>query len=174
MLICLGAAALIASVQWRSISSDWVVNARKSPAHSPAVTLPALSRASTVRLVVDLSDRRVYLYKGKKLRTSYPLAVGQPGWETPTGTFRVIQMDKQPAWQHPITGTIVSPGPDSPLGKRWIGFLLNDKSLIGFHGTNQEDLIGKAVSHGCLRMRNKDVIALYTQISLGTPVKVQP
>jgi len=165
---------LIASVQWRNISSAWVVNAHKSSASPPlAPSLPP-SRATAVRLVVDLSDRRVYLYKKNKLRTSYPLAIGQPGWETPTGNFKVLQMDKNPAWQHPITGSIVSPGPDSPLGKRWIGFWSNDKSLIGFHGTNEEALIGKAVSHGCLRMRNQDVIALYSQIGLGTPVKVQP
>ncbi|MCL6435893.1 MAG: L,D-transpeptidase [Leptolyngbyaceae cyanobacterium HOT.MB2.61] len=124
-------------------------------------------------LVVDLSDRRVYLYQGKKLKTSYPLAVGQEGWETPTGSFEVIEMQKDPKWLHPITKEVVLPGPNNPLGKRWIGFWSDGKTHLGFHGTNQEDLIGQAVSHGCLRMRNKDVIALYNQVSEGTPVKVR-
>jgi L,D-transpeptidase ErfK/SrfK len=126
------------------------------------------------RLVVDLSDRRVLLYRNQQLRSSYPLAVGQPGWETPLGTFKVFQMQQNPVWKHPITGTVISPGPDSPLGSRWIGFWSDGKSLIGFHGTNQEDLIGQAVSHGCLRMRNRDIIALYEQVTLETTVTVQP
>ncbi|WP_421657155.1 L,D-transpeptidase [Leptothermofonsia sp. ETS-13] len=124
-------------------------------------------------LVVDLSDRRVYLYQGKKLKTSYPLAIGQEGWETPTGSFEVIEMQKDPKWLHPITKEVVLPGANNPLGKRWIGFWSDGKTHLGFHGTNQEDLIGQAVSHGCLRMRNKDVIALYDQVSEGTPVKVR-
>ena len=49
-----------------------------------------------------------------------------------------------------------------------------DKYDIGLHGTNEDHLIGKAVSHGCVRMHNKDAIALFEQVSVGTPVIVQP
>jgi lipoprotein-anchoring transpeptidase ErfK/SrfK len=124
-------------------------------------------------LVVDLSDRRVYVYQGKQVKVSYPLAIGQEGWETPVGSFQVMEMQRDPKWLHPITKEVVLPGPDNPLGKRWIGFWSDGKTHLGFHGTNQEYLIGQAVSHGCLRMRNQDVIALYDQVSMGTPVIVR-
>ena len=104
---------------------------------------------------------------------SYAIAVAKPGWETPTGTFQVLDMEKNPTWVHPITGITVPPGSDNPLGVAWIGFLSNEEGEIGFHGTNQEELIGEAVSHGCLRMRNQDVKALYAHIGKGTPVIVE-
>ncbi|HTL87893.1 MAG TPA: L,D-transpeptidase, partial [Leptolyngbya sp.] len=121
-----------------------------------------------------LSDRKVRLYEKKKLKASYPIAIGQEGWETPIGSFTVMQMYENPAWQHPITGaTIASGDKENPLGKRWIGFTSHGKLLIGFHGTTDSSLIGQAVSHGCLRMKNADVIALYRTVKIGTPIMVQ-
>lgn len=124
-------------------------------------------------LVVDLSDRKVYFYYDNKLQTTYAIAVGQPGWETPTGAFTVENMQVNPTWQHPITGEIIPPGPNNPLGSRWIGFTSNKNLEIGFHGTDQTNLLGQAVSHGCVRMRNQDIQAIYAQISVGTPVSVR-
>jgi lipoprotein-anchoring transpeptidase ErfK/SrfK len=125
------------------------------------------------RLVVKLGDRQVQVYRNNQLLESYPIAVAKPGWETPTGTFQVLDMEKTPTWVHPITGVAVPPGSDNPMGAAWIGFISNGEGEIGFHGTNQEELIGEAVSHGCLRMRNEDVQALYAQVTPGTPVIVQ-
>jgi lipoprotein-anchoring transpeptidase ErfK/SrfK len=116
----------------------------------------------------------VYVYREQQLVTSYPIAIGQAGWETPSGSFQVLEMQRNPKWQHPITGEVVPAGADNPLGQRWIGFLYAGRTHIGFHGTNQEDLIGQAVSHGCIRMRNQDVMALYEQVALGTTVNVRP
>jgi len=124
-------------------------------------------------VVVDLSDRRVYVYRYDQVVASYPIAVGKKGWETPTGTFKVIHKEHHPIWKHPITGKIFEAGTDSPLGDRWIGFWSDGKNEIGFHGTPNKDLIGGAVSHGCLRMRNPDVRMLYEQVDLGTPVSVR-
>ncbi len=134
---------------------------------------PPVQRAE-VKLVVDLSDRQVLVYRNTAAVARYPLAVGQSGWETPTGSFQINRMQRNPAWQHPITGEVIPPGVNNPLGNHWIGFTHNGKTEIGFHGTYQEDLIGQAVSHGCLRMRNQDVEALYRQVALGTPVLVRP
>ncbi|MCA1992743.1 MAG: L,D-transpeptidase [Coleofasciculus sp. S288] len=125
-------------------------------------------------LVIKLSDRRVYVYQGDQLQTSYPIAVGKQGWETPTGTFQVRQMIRNPSWQHPWTDEVVPPGPGNPLGSRWISFWTDGRNEIGFHGTPNEELIGQAVSHGCIRMRNQDVQALFEKVSVGTPVTVQP
>ncbi|MEP0883245.1 L,D-transpeptidase [Trichocoleus sp. ST-U3] len=125
-------------------------------------------------LVVDLSDRLVYVYRDDRLQASYPVAVGQLGWETPTGSFQVLQMNQNPAWRQPITGEVIPSGAnDNPLGDRWIGFWSDGRHQIGFHGTNEEHLIGQAVSHGCLRMRNQDIRMLYQQVAKGTLVLVR-
>ena len=124
------------------------------------------------KLVIRLNQRRVYVYRGDRLQGSYQIAIGKTGWETPTGNFKVLQMIQDPAWEHPWTGQVIPPGPNNPLGNRWIAFWTDGKNLIGFHGTPNERLIGQAVSHGCIRMRNQDVMALYEQVSVGTPVVV--
>ncbi|MBD2344967.1 L,D-transpeptidase [Anabaena subtropica] len=124
-------------------------------------------------VVVDLSDRRTYVYAGGMVIASYPIAIGKKGWETPTGTFNVSHMEHDPIWKHPITGKIFPAGSDSPLGERWIGFWSDGRNKIGFHGTPDTHLLGTAISHGCLRMRNSDVRLLYDQVDVGTPVVVQ-
>jgi lipoprotein-anchoring transpeptidase ErfK/SrfK len=141
---------------------------------SPAVPILTQALATLgVRLVVDLSDARVYSYWGDRQMASYPVAVGQPGWETPTGEFQIANKQRNPAWKQPITGDSIPTGPDNPLGDRWIGFWSDGRHEIGFHGTNNEALIGQAVSHGCLRMRNADIRSLYEQVREGTPVIVR-
>ena len=127
-----------------------------------------------MRVVLGLSARRVQVYRGEMLISSYEVAVGREGWNTPVGEFSVFQKQVDPAWEHPFTGDVVPPGPDNPLGARWIGFWSDGVNSIGFHGTPDESLIGSAVSHGCVRMRNEDVLALYEQVGLDTPVSVVP
>lgn len=174
MLLCVGAAVLMLFVRGQATSSSLMVPLKlPSRASLTARHTESPQPRQSTRLVVDLSQRQVFVYQRQKLQASYPLAVGQAGWETPTGTFRVTQMQVNPAWQHPITEQVIPPGPDNPLGARWIGFWSDGHSHIGFHGTNQEDLVGGAVSHGCLRMRNQDIMALYQQVERGTPVIVK-
>ncbi|NEP44959.1 MAG: L,D-transpeptidase [Okeania sp. SIO2H7] len=127
-----------------------------------------------IRLVIRLSDRLVYVYKNNELETTYPIAVGREGWETPTGNYRVIQTIKNPSWQHPFTGEIIPPGPTNPLGARWIGFWTDGTNYIGFHGTPEIETVGTAASHGCVRMYDKDAIALFEKVEIGTPVIVEP
>ncbi|ARV58141.1 hypothetical protein BZZ01_05375 [Nostocales cyanobacterium HT-58-2] len=125
------------------------------------------------QLVVDLSDRRVYVHQGDLVIASYPIGVGKKGWETPTGSFQVMHKQLNPIWRHPITGRVFPSGEDSPLGDRWIGFWSDGRNQIGFHGTPDDGVVGSAISHGCLRMRNPDVRLLYKQVSMGTPVEVR-
>jgi len=124
-------------------------------------------------VVVDLSDRRAYVYRSDVVIASYPIAVGKKGWETPTGSFQVTHMQQDPIWRHPITNKVFAAGTDSPLGDRWIGFWSDGHNEIGFHGTPDTNVLGSAISHGCLRMRNPDVRLLYKQVKVGTPVIVQ-
>ncbi len=63
------------------------------------------------KVVVDLSDRRVYVYRQNTVIASYPIGVGKKGWETPVGTFEVMHKQQFPAWQHPITGKVFAAGP---------------------------------------------------------------
>lgn len=138
--------------------------------------IPGLRQNSQVlqtEVVVSLSDRRTYVYKGEEVIASYPIAIGKEGWETPTGSFRVTNMQHDPIWRHPITGKIFPSGADSPLGERWIGFWSDGRNEIGFHGTPDIHLLGAAISHGCLRMRNEDVRLLYEQVEIGTLVSVR-
>ena len=126
-----------------------------------------------VRLVLKLRERRVYVYRKNKVQASFPVAVGKDGWETPTGSFKVMQMIKDPVWEHPWTGELVPAGPDNPLGTRWIGFWTDGKNVIGFHGTPTPESIGRAASHGCVRMFDKDAQALFEKVEVGTPVIVE-
>ena len=199
--MCLGfiAAALIIVVQWREISTR---SASAPPADGSTIITPSepeQPRSKTnpnivqsglatalegvvehalaldgAKLIIDLSDRQIYLYANGALTANYEIAVGRSGWETPTGEFKVINMHVDPAWQHPFTGEVIHAGAENPLGSRWIGFWTDGTHQIGLHGTNQEDLIGQAVSHGCIRMREADVQALYQRVSLDMPVIVRP
>lgn len=134
----------------------------------------AQTKEAPVELVLSLKSRLLEVRVPGKTPVLYEVAVGQDDWQTPTGEFSVINKLENPAWQHPITKETIAAGPDNPLGTHWIGFWSDGQAQIGFHGTNQEDLIGEAVSHGCVRMRNKDVQALYKEVVIGTSVKVQP
>ncbi len=131
------------------------------------------STPSLVRLVLSLEERSLAV-STPEATVRYDVAVGQDAWQTPTGSFTVMSKLENPAWQHPITKEEIPPGLDNPLGDRWIGFWTDGEAQIGFHGTNQEDLIGEAVSHGCVRMRNEDVKALYDLVEIGTSVEIIP
>lgn len=141
----------------------------------PSATVYRSPIAATTHLVLSLSDRRVYVYRDRRLQASYPVAVGKPGWETPTGTFRVFQKVTHPDWESPFTGEIIPAGtPENPLGPRWIAFWTDGNNAIGFHGTPFVNSIGHAASFGCARMRNEDIIALFEQVDIGTTVTVIP
>lgn len=127
-----------------------------------------------LRLEIRLSRRKVTLYRGDQAVKTYPVAVGRPGWETPTGTFTVRQKFKNPAWIHPLKKGVLIPGgdPENPLGRYWIGFWTDGKNWIGFHGTPNPKSVGTPASHGCVRMYNKDIEELFKLVNLGTEVKV--
>lgn len=196
MLLCLSAAILAIGVQQQATASsvaEGITTTNKPqsedlspfeepqlpPLGEPFLYLPSEktdleSNVSNIYLVIKLSQRRVYVYQDNQLKVSYPIAVGKAGWETPIGSYKVLDMQRNPAWEHPLNGTVIPPGPDNPLGARWIAFWTDGRNFIGLHGTPNEELVGQAVSHGCIRMRNKDILALYAIVKMGTPVKVEP
>ncbi|HEY9643299.1 MAG TPA: L,D-transpeptidase [Coleofasciculaceae cyanobacterium] len=136
--------------------------------------LPKLDPMAFTHLVIRLSDRRVYVYNRDQVKTSFPVAIGRAGWETPTGSYHILQMLRNPAWQHPFTGEVIPPGADNPLGSRWIGFWTDGTNFIGFHGTPNAESVGRPASHGCIRMYDRDVTELFNMVKVGTRVDVVP
>ena len=160
---------------------------------APTATAAAghsVSHSAGRELVLDRRARLLLVLEdGRELRR-FPVAVGRPGWETPVGQFQVIELVADPIWEHPATGVHVAPGPDNPLGSRWIGFhrdcrgrsgfngveVLTVEGCVsaGFHGTPQRESVGRAVSHGCVRLFDEHVRELFELVQLGTPVTVLP
>lgn len=137
-------------------------------------------------LLLRLQERRLYMVTydladgAPSEIDSFPVAIGRKKYETPTGTFGVTDKVADPHyiqfdWNDPsrVIRTI-PPGPDNPLGRRWIEFASGPGWQIGFHGTPHPELLGQAVSHGCVRMRNEDVVKVYDRVRVGTVVIVEP
>ena len=140
----------------------------------PKVTTKKLARKYPVVLTVDRANFRVTLYKKLKKVVSYPVAVGAAGYNTPEGRYKITNKAVNPAWSVPTTGwagslggTVVPGGTAAnPLKARWLGVA----DGVGFHGTDARGSIGSYASHGCIRMLVEDVIKLYDQVPVGTPV----
>lgn len=169
-LLCSG--ALVGSAATPAYSDE----TSESALRTYAVTRSEVEKARLANhwVVLDLSDRTVYLYSGSELVNSYSVAIGTSETPTPTGEFAVTQLVVNPVWQSPWTGEVRSPGPNSALGLRWIGFTHNSEGAFGFHGTPTVESIGHAASNGCVRMHNDDVVELFDQVAIGTVVSVVP
>lgn len=123
------------------------------------------TRPVTRRIVVSIPDRALALVEDGRVVKIYPVAVGASRTPSPTGTFTVAARVSRPTWYRP--GKIVPPGKNNPLGPRWIGLSRNG---YGIHGTNAPRSIGRAASHGCIRMRNSDVEELFQLVRVGDEV----
>jgi lipoprotein-anchoring transpeptidase ErfK/SrfK len=104
------------------------------------------------RIVVSVPDRKLVLLEGDRVLRVYDVAVGKASTPTPEGKFAIINRVPNPTY-YASSGT-VAPGKGNPLGSRWMG--LSAKGY-GIHGTNVPSSIGKAASHGCVRMRKQDL-----------------
>ncbi len=122
-----------------------------------------------VYLVLNVAARQLYVYRDGTLIATFPTAVGAIDHHTPIGDYSILGKAVYPTWYPPDGRPAVPPGPENPLGSRWLGF---SWSGFGLHGTNAEWSIGRAVSLGCVRLRNADVESLFEMVSLGTPLKI--
>src|SRR5579863_4927226 len=121
------------------------------------------------RIVVSFPDRKLALVEGNTVIKVYDIAVGKPSTPTPVGEFQIVNRIANPTWYGP--DKVVGPGADNPVGTRWMGLSVKG---YGIHGTNVPGSIGKAASHGCIRMRNRDVEELFGLVANGTSVELAP
>ncbi|MBD7913176.1 MULTISPECIES: L,D-transpeptidase [Clostridium] len=113
-------------------------------------------RASQYKIKINVANRQLSLFKNEKLFKTYPIAVGKPSTPTPKGNFKIINKAYNPG---------------GPFGSRWLG-LNAPNGDYGIHGTNNPSSIGKAVSNGCIRTYNKNIIELYNLVPINTPVEI--
>ncbi len=132
-----------------------------------AATAEVFAESGTRRIVVSLPDRKIALFQDGRVVKVYPIAVGRHSTPSPNGSFHIASRVVKPTWYQP--GMVVPAGPANPLGTRWMG--LGYKGY-GIHGTNRPKSIGKAASHGCIRMRNRDVEDLFERVEVGDPVEL--
>ena len=131
-------------------------------------------------IVVNLSEKRLYYFVDDYTVVTYPIAVGRSGWKSPEFTGYITRTKVGPSWRVPKSiadyhykkygehlPEVVSPGPDNPLGNYAI---YTSKARILIHGTNQESLIGKEVSSGCIRMYNRNIAELHALVQVRDPV----
>ena len=143
----------------------------------PKVTTAQLAAKYPAYIVVDRNTFRLMFYKHLKLEKTYEVAVGMEGLETPSGLHHIEWEQVDPPWYVPkkawagaLAGTVVPPGPADPLKARFMSI----EGGAGIHGIDPSEYssIGHNASHGCVRMRIPDVIALYSKSPVGTPVYV--
>ena len=141
----------------------------------PEVTTDELAQEYPTYITIDRGSFTLRLWKNLELARTYTIAVGQAGYETETGVYHIESKQVNPTWYVPdaawagsLAGEVVPPGPDNPLQARWMGFF----DGAGIHGTNELASLGTAASHGCIRMSIPDVIELYDQVPLGTPLYI--
>jgi lipoprotein-anchoring transpeptidase ErfK/SrfK/cbb3-type cytochrome oxidase subunit 3 len=127
---------------------------------------------SNINVLINLSECKLYLKSADNIIRRYSVCIGKKETPTPTGSYNVTDKAVDPTWFSTSDtggkGEVPGGDPRNELGSRWIGF----KPSYGVHGTIFPESIGKAESHGCVRMNNKDVEELYDIVAVGTPVKI--
>ncbi len=134
-----------------------------------AQTARPVADARSQRVVlVSIPDRKLAVLEDGQVLATFPVAVGAAISPSPTGEFQIVSRISHPTYYHP--GKVIPSGKDNPLGTRWIGL---SQQGYGIHGTNAPRSIGHAASHGCIRMRNRDVEQLFTMLQVGDAVRIR-
>jgi hypothetical protein len=108
-------------------------------------------------ILIHIDDKKLYLLEDGQVVKKYTIATGKSGFSSPIGDWKIVNKGK--SW-------------GKGFGARWLGLNV-PWGIYGIHGTNDEGRIGQAVSHGCIRMRNRDIIELYDMVGVGTPVIIR-
>lgn len=142
----------------------------------PEVTRRDLADQYPLYLTVNRSTFQLKVWENLKLAKTYTVAIGAAGYETPTGEYSIQNKAVDPTWNVPdsdwagkLAGKVIPGGaPNNPLKERWLGIY----DGAGIHGTDDTASLGSAASHGCVRMAIPDVVELYDQVPVGTPIYI--
>jgi lipoprotein-anchoring transpeptidase ErfK/SrfK len=144
------------------------LQAAQIPAQTPVKKPAKKVDPHTRQIIISIPDRKLALLQDGELVKTYPVAGGIDETPSPDGDFTIINHAADPSYFH--EGKEIGPGKNNPLGTRWMG--LSAKGY-GIHGTNVQSSVGKAASHGCFRMKKKDVEELYARVQVGDKVSVR-
>ena len=137
---------------------------------SLAQSQSAPTRATSARrqVLVSVPDRKLAVIENGKVLRTFSVSVGAVGSPSPTGKFEIVNRLADPTYYH--AGLVIPAGKNNPLGPRWVGF---NKQGYGIQGTSAPGSIGKAASHGCIRMHNRDVVEFAMLVNVGDTVEIR-
>ena len=143
----------------------------------PDRNLQDLAKRYPAVIAVDRDAKVLRLYEHLQLAKRYKIAVGQAGFDTKAGRYKIVEKKVDPDWHAPnrewageLAGQTIPAGdPRNPLAARWMGIADGQ----GIHGTKDIESLGTAASHGCIRMSVKAVKELYRKVDKGIPVFLQ-
>jgi lipoprotein-anchoring transpeptidase ErfK/SrfK len=164
----------------RQLTEQRITRALQSPQiHRVRVAAKLVEPTRTVAdfgpvIVIRRGANELRYYVGARLVRTFGVATGQSVYPTPTGTFSIVDMQRDPWWRPPDSPWAqglkpIPPGPGNPLGTRWMGL---SAAGVGIHGTPDDASIGYSASHGCIRMHIPDAEWLFTHVDVGTPVVI--
>ena len=171
--------ASVKDIQPGSELASQAANEMEEQPDAQTGTPGASTNGAGVAVKVDTKTNTLEVQQGDKLIAAYPVTVGSAHTASPIGEWKVRRITKLPTFRYDKemlqhgkrSGNfyLLRPGPRNPVGVMWIA--LNKKG-IGIHGTNEPDSIGRAASHGCIRLANWDVVRLATKIKSGDSVSI--
>jgi lipoprotein-anchoring transpeptidase ErfK/SrfK len=163
----IAAAAMAVILGTQAAQAADVQTAKLESAAAQTISQAAPETSPKREIVVSLEDRKLAFVENGQVVKVYPVAVGKPSTPSPAGTFTIARRVANPTYHH--NGKTVLPGPGNPVGTRWMGLSVKG---YGIHGTNEPRSIGKAASHGCIRMAKADLEDLYPRVQVGDMVEL--
>jgi lipoprotein-anchoring transpeptidase ErfK/SrfK len=157
----------------RALVTALTANRRGPVALQPKILKPKVTRGSFGPvIVIRRGVNHLFLYRGMRFWREFGVATGQTRYPTPLGRFTIVTKWRNPWWYPPASPWAqgqkpIPPGPNNPLGTRWMGL---SAPGVGIHGTPSPGSIGYSVSHGCIRMLIPDAEWLFNRVMIGTPV----
>jgi L,D-transpeptidase ErfK/SrfK len=137
------------------------------PSLSQTTASPARTGRASRVVVVSIPDRKLAVIESGNVIATFSVAVGAAASPSPTGEFQIVSRVSNPNYYRP--GTVIPSGKDNPVGTRWVGL---SRKGYGIHGTNAPRSVGHAASHGCIRLRNRDMERLFTMLRVGDAVQI--
>lgn len=156
-----------------ALLSDELAQGTRAPIAVPVKTLAPQQQSIGPVIVIRRASNLLTLYRGDHYVRQFHVATGQAVYPTPLGNFHIVVKWKDPTWYPPTQDAWakglkpVPPGPNNPLGTRWMGI---SAPGVGIHGTDEPASIGYSQSHGCIRMLVPDAEWLFDHVTVGTPV----